>query len=1039
MRSQRLGCFIACVLGLFASIGDAWAESALQVVGIPVEGAPTAWTAPLESLKSAAGFDAVWIWSDVAAPRRFSIAAGEESWRAVSRDELTIAVQARSGGRKLAALSVLAAPVEMWDEVPESLLPTKPMDASGRATVPCAKAGDRWRIRLVERATGSWWRDVVCGSRPDVELALAAPRTVQVLDAQGKSWAAASATVMTAQTTGRVLAQLRAGNDGVLHFAQVPDESRMTLLVGAQGAIPRLIEAKPTELPEAVRLESGTRLSGRIVDVAHRGVADVSVAVESMLDAGVLFRRVATTAPDGRWTLPAVPRRDLAVTASKEGFARFRQSLTPKNAVEDAGAWTLQVERTVEIRVVDDRETPVAAAALSADPDVNGKTDPRGVARLRGLTPGESVALKVSKPGYITARAQIPATVPPGWRVVLARAFVVKGRYVEASGAPLEGKVQTWVASASNDEAIGADGRFSVELAPDVEAELLLLSPRARERRIPLPAGKSGEIKDLGDVVAAKGLRAIGSLVDCRSSQPVVGARVWTLRSGTGGPALAALLGNTIETRSNGRGVFELSGLAGQEPAIEISAQGLAPRRFAVAPGEDPEAPVDLGVIDLCPGPTLRVNVDRAESDGARVEVEGSGALPGSQGAVGWVHGKVGEVANVPVGRVTVSVHQGDRDLCVLAAVIPEGVREPEVDCPPVLRLEGEVTVGRQPAGPGHLVWQAPGNGGPGAILTQTSSGGARGQQTFGGPRPPTTVAVDSGGAFATEDLRSGSWDVSWAPDDGPPLASIQVPLPAVAEYHVRLDFPAFTIAGRVVDREGQGVSNARVEDVGRRAFGWTAADGSFRLEGLGPGRYTIRASLRDLSSEPATVDLGPDGAPEPLRLVLDDQSRRVVEVEVVGPDGSPAADAFVFLQLDDASVRLVTADGSGRARFTLVKPFPKIVRAADHTLGGWSLGEWQALTADSPPLAIGGGAGGTLSILGAANGIPLTIESAKGWRLDQLLLQMGIPAVPSEPAPAIVAGVPAGRYILRLGAQQRVVAVEAGGVTSVTFDAATH
>src|SRR5262245_39667059 len=122
----------------------------------------------------------------------------------------------------------------------------------------------------------------------------------------------------------------------------------------------------------------------------------------------------------------------------------------------------------------------------------------------------------------------------------------------------------------------------------------------------------------------------------------------------------------------------------------------------------------------------------------------------------------------------------------------------------------------------------------------------------------------------------------------------------------VRGDSPV-AVAGRVVDERGGPVAGATVRataspagDLERApaevlARTVSAPDGSFRLEGLAPGRLYEVAAGRGLALASATVDLPEQGPPPAVRLVL--RRGRAAAGRVVDEAGQPVAAAVVELR----------------------------------------------------------------------------------------------------------------------------------------------
>jgi len=104
-----------------------------------------------------------WLWSQQAAPVRLRGDAFRElrlKILGVASSPAAHVMQVTIEQRKPfpESTSLIAAPPEMWQEVPEPLLPTWPLDEEGQARLPAGAA--TWRMRVTSARTGTWWTDV---------------------------------------------------------------------------------------------------------------------------------------------------------------------------------------------------------------------------------------------------------------------------------------------------------------------------------------------------------------------------------------------------------------------------------------------------------------------------------------------------------------------------------------------------------------------------------------------------------------------------------------------------------------------------------------------------------------------------------------------------------------------------------------------------------------------------------------------------------------------------------------------------------------
>jgi hypothetical protein len=104
-------------------------------------------------------------------------------------------------------------------------------------------------------------------------------------------------------------------------------------------------------------------------------------------------------------------------------------------------------------------------------------------------------------------------------------------------------------------------------------------------------------------------------------------------------------------------------------------------------------------------------------------------------------------------------------------------------------------------------------------------------------------------------------------------------------EETVQVQVPEGRLAGHLITADGDPVPDARVEvrsrqdlEGGRfletRRFRSADPSGSFAIQGLTPGAWTVAAKANELESDPRVVQLGPDERVESLELVLEPAGR---------------------------------------------------------------------------------------------------------------------------------------------------------------------
>jgi hypothetical protein len=1005
----------------------------------PVTGRLTLADVDLSELRAA------WYWSSTTAPRRLE--PSEIDGFAAPRDSGRLRLRVAAADGLDVPLRVLAAPAELWREVPESLLPTWPVPENGRIEIPWTQE-QAWRTRVVRpngldgRATpelGSWWSALRPGQGSAALVPLAArDLRVEVVGEDGRAIPGARVEALEAERVrsrkSTYLAFATVDGRGAAILPSVPDFAELTLVVNADGHVPVTFQGLPSALPARVELARGARIHGRFVDGDREPVAGVEVRLEAWLagDFAAYVARGGRSDGEGVFTMAGVPAGKAVVLAHKGGFAMRRAELEVGAEDLDLGELVLEPDSEIAVRVVDDVGEPIAGAELRPRPGMLATTDAEGRAVLRGIGAAQTVELTVDARGYKENERTLPPPHPSPVEVRLDRAFVVRGRFLDAEGRPVpEGRARARAGALGVHAAVTA-GDLDLELPAGKAFELALASPATAELRLHLEPGLPGEERDLGDLVAGAGHRLEGLLVSAVDASPVAGARVWLPRPSADVHALEAwFCGDVVETVSAADGTFALSGLPGRDLRLTIDAPGFARRSLDVRPV--PEAPAtDLGAVELRPGSTLRVVAQDELPPGAVARVDlGNRWLETDMLSAPFADG-VAVFRHLPPGEATVTAVAGDRLLCETKVRIGESEDEREAICRwKAMRVTGVVRVAGHRDGPGRLIFLPPAPEHPSFIERGESPRGLGRAKIYGAGRPQVDVEVGADGRFASDDLAPGAWTVSWFAAGGGASASREVAIPEVDELELVLDFPGRAVAGEVVDLDGRPAAGARVRDLASGTVALSEDDGSFLLLGLEPGRRWLRAERRDLRSAPVPVDLEEDRSPEPVRLVLgteDDGGE--IEVRIAGEAGG----AFVFLEVEGRGLRVLTADASGRAALTFDPPYPPRLRAAAYVDGRFVFGGWRTFTeaSEKPALLEAADATGALVISGDEPFVP-GIVSATGWDLTELLTRLGLRPVVGEDD-VRVDGLPPGSYEVSAPGGRRFVTVVAGEETAVAW-----
>ncbi len=1010
-------------------------------VGV-ASGAPALPASDLARLRTA------WSWSATQAPRHATVSevahAAASDPPQIDRARLEVRVVRPQSRRPPGDLRVIAAPIEMWREVPEGSLPNWPVPASGRLLLPVDGA-HRWRVRVAGTGEGSWWADASPNAATiAVATAAAAGIDLAVEDERGRPLGAVGGFVKEGAARlrdERLWAAVRGA--GRLSSAGLPDGQEVTLGVMEAGYEPAIVRGWPSSLPRELRLRRGVTLSGRVTDAARKPLPGVAVEAEAFARAGEaqLMHYRAVTDARGQWSVQGVPHGRVALTFRKHGFVPRVEQLDA-NAAADIGA--RQLERGGQLAVlVRDAAGPIAGARIEAAAGLSAIADGAGIAVLDGV-PSSALTLKGVAERHQAGSVQVNPPFAETVVLTLARAFTVTGRFVDGGGAAVSaGVAQVEMPGCSNSERLGEDGTFSLTLVPGKAANLVLHGPQVRELRQSLAPGAAGEVRDLGTLTPPPGIDVTGRVVSQGDASPVAGARVWLPRPGPAGPAVAWANRDVLETSTNETGSFRLSGLDQGGSRLRIDAAGFA-RAQADVGTVDPAASggvVDLGDLSVSPGTRVHVRTsgrstdDSLEGATARVDLGNQWLDPDMLQAE--VHDGEAVVPNVPAGPVTVSVLAGSKLVCDKKLTVTGDASDMDVDCSKkAMTVMGVVKLGRVAAGAGYLVWRSAGAdaGAPGnsQIDNVESPGGLQQQQVVGVGRPQVSTAVDDGSQFQTQDLSPGPWSVSWTARTGSLSGAVTVEIPDLDSFTTEVVFPGLAVSGVVTTQDGKPAAAARVRELTTGELVIAGDDGAFTLGGLQAGPAVLQAQQGELSSRPLHLDVPADGTLDPVKLVVGDGSTTVT-IQVLTAAGAPAGGAFVFFEEQGKGIRFLTTGADGTASAGIEGDPPQAVRAAAYAGGIWTLGSWTPWDAAQQglPLRTDPSGHGVL-VVSSAQGAAVRLLSSDGWDLSWLCQLLGEPLQVSAGKPLEVQGLPAGTYGLSGGQGGAGVSVNVPDVGSV-------
>lgn len=922
--------------------------------------------------------------------------------------------------KTLHGVRVVAAPVAMFNEIPEALLPHFPVTAEGFARL-TVHSGETVRVRAYGGNLASPWYEVQAGgAAPELRLSPARPRTVRVLDSSGIPLRHGVVRVFVDdQPLWRGFVALYEVVEGQAALPELPDVP-LGAVVMAKGAPPLLLRR---EIPPAATLGRGCFLAGKVEAENGNPVSGAKVEVSFLLHEQVPWRivRSATSEDNGAFKVEELPLGKKVVRVSAPGFIPHRQAVDLTGPKLDLGVVRLRPGVFLPVFVKDERGQPIAGAVVSLDDDDPQFTDQHGQMLVEGLDPATEHQIRVTAAGFLPVARKIGTPIPSSVDLQLQRGVAVRGRAL-CAGHPAGGSYQLRLGSRSRYGSLPSDGLISLTLPANTAARLVVQPSGCRDRAVEIPPLPSGETYDLGEMDCES-----GSLVRFQvmgdDGQPAEGVRFWTPRPTAGGELVAWATGALVEATSNQEGWVNLSGLPPGHVLLRGDQEGFARLYMEVDVPE--EGIQELPPVTLDRGREVRVRT--VPSDAAEtVRID----LRSTWEEMDWLtqplkDGKA-TFAHVPTERkVLLSLWRSGEEVWTEEIIVPKGIRPVDVvvEVRP-FRVRGCALLGERPV-VGYLLFRRSSTRPQGVIFARPQTETAA-QQAFGAGPSSISVLLDSEGCFEEMRLRPGRWEVVAKLLSGEITPPLEATLAESEEQEITLRFPGGKVHGRVVDEQGRGVGGATVRELGSGSFAMAGADGFFVISGLPLGQTRLVASSGERESEVKEVTVTPDAESQPAVLTLRPRNRREVVVNVLSDQRTGG---FVFLQVEGGTTHMTTTDASGKAHFSLPLPLPPRVRAAAHIGGSWLLGPWQSLSSDDATLTLSPSCTGNLRLEVSADqaGAPVAIVSEDGWDLAMLFGLLGIPLRVGPEGRGSIFGLPEGQYGVSVSGMSGSVEVACG------------
>ena len=1043
--------FVVCLAFAAAAHTGAQATGGLELVCLSSAGgivplSASATATPDEDWREISTFadaevEACWVWTELCPPVKRTFGSdlspgcgvGAAAGADAARAELVVRLPALDAEDPTAELPTLtAAPSAMWREVPRSLLPHWAVDAS---IVGVPHGPGPWRLQACAEQGCSRWTDVPDGMG-EVPLALLPART-------------ASYRIVTTDGSPLVNTRfhlVRPGRGGlsqteILGFEQPGLDGRVQLRLPIEQEPPVVVSSDGREavaflalrdVPARVELGPGLVLSGRVVNGQGDPVA-AELRGHSFIREGFGLTQMqrGRTEPGGIFRLAGFSVGDatLRAVAGGEDGPEYARRLKLEEST-DLGDIVLTEVEVVWVRVIDAFHRSPVNGAVVRTADDEWRTDVDGLA---GVDVRYTRELQVLAPGYGFSAPRLPAGVGRAptepFLIELEPALVVTGVYVAADGLTPAANGRFNARGGRNlalSGAIQQDGVFAVDLPGGGAWDLELTAGNVGSVRIEVE-GSGGETIDLGVVRAPPSAAIFGHVVG-EAYDSLVGVTVSSTLSSESGPLLAPLVGSTLTAASGPDGYFELHGLEAGPAIVRFVAEGYAPHRLELQ--VEGVTPIDVGTVELSRGKRVAVRSDTV--DGV-VQMEVGDAMPPEK-MVAALTDREALFREVPEGPLAIVVLNRDRQP-VCAREVPEPENDLTVRCDDQsVKVTGRVTMGGTPVA-GTLLWQRRGGEPevPGGLFRSRTDGLERVDRVLGSRIPSLRAPLNGDGAFRLESVLPGEWDVTWTSAAGglQEPRVVDVPAGAGAEVVRDISYEDVSVEGTVLGPEGSPVGRATVEVFPDQPPVVSDSHGNFRVLGLRPGRYQLRARERQLRSDIVEVELDRPDDRKTVQLHLGEEpTPERLSIELA--DGS---DGFCLAEMDNGASGQLVQVRSGTAEVRVEPPLGELVRVACNAGGRWTLGAWRNLReAKEEGLMFDPGAStASLALVGRSRLSGITISGPGGWDLGTLRMWFG--GGPTFAAGETVPNLPAGAYEIDWTDGSRSVFAERRRVTEVNLD----
>jgi uncharacterized GH25 family protein len=775
----------------------------------------------------------------------------------------------------------------------------------------------------------------------------------RVLGPDGKPLA--EAVVTASPSDGNLFSMLKEGRgaqrtdaDGKFSFDGIQAGNRYTVRATKEGLSsqdegPIAVDAGTDRGDLELKLDAGASLRFRLVTAQDAPVNDVEARLQTV---GGNKRRGFASGPshvdhdkivpegDGRFLIKSLDAGSFDVTLEPPDYTDIVKEGVKLRSGETTDLGTLRVKESKSIagRITDTNGQPIAGAVISGlwlagearlSREALSKDDGRfklaglGDEPVRNLTvratgyteasregalPGDTaVDFTLEKTGSIVGRVQLEGgAIPPAFRVQAFPEAKEKqerpGFRVVFSNGPDEDQIFT-----------DSSGRFRLD---GVDAGMVTITAKADGKA---PGRKSGlkvvpdQVADAGTLILEDGRALRGRVIAAKDDAPVPGATV-TL-SQPQGFMMSSSRDSAGVAISGLDGRFEIAGLEPRTYAVDASQPDYSPSSGRVEIGAD--ADTDDFVVKLSRGGIITGLVrdaQKATLPNVQVLLTRMGMGGGPQTVTSGPDGRYSFEKIAPGDYIVVRAPAAGGPLMLFGGMKQVSVREGEtttfdLDESSKINLSGRVLKGGQPVANTMLFF----------TMTDPAASQKELRQSHTDAEGRYQVGLDAAGTYAV--VVAGGGKMFGGRQSGVPIQVPDQPNPVVD-----VTVKAAGISGRVMNSEGKPVSGAVVmvrpaasaggDGHGRGSQDQSEPDGTFLIDGLDPGTYTLTASAagyRNAELPPVTIANESDVSAVDVRL----EAGRTVRGRVVDANGNGIAGATVMAAASGSAPSAMGAIGA--------------------------------------------------------------------------------------------------------------------------------